>query len=104
MRVLSNGNEDVTNSTVTLAYETTNAKFKAISSIPNPFNNIELQWNFSKPSDSQNELPHSVEQNGMELIFSNIFKSREQEGNYSINIGNYFAFFKLIIVGEYGHN
>lgn len=83
---------DVTNKTVILSIQSTNIKFRAMSSTPNPFlNKMEPEWIFSKTGT----LPHAVQQSSYMLTFDSILRSREQEGTYTITFGNYTASFTL---------
>lgn len=82
---------DVTDKVVEVAAGSTNIKFTAKSSKPNPFEGTEPQWSFSEGA----ELPFAVEQSEFCLTFTSILKSKEQRGNYSISIGNFTTSFQL---------
>lgn len=86
------GGEDITNRTVTIAAGTTNVKFTAVSSEPNPFLHLPVQWLLD---NGERPLPHMVEQEEYALTFSTIWQTENQEGNYSFSVGNYSASFLL---------
>lgn len=91
------GEQDVTNTSITVSFESRNVKFQAITSTPNPFPDLVPEWYF----EGKKELPHGLQQRGLELSFMTIFRSNEQIGTYSITVGNFSAFFQLLARGEY---
>ena len=90
--------EDITNKTVSVSAAAENIRFMAVSSTPNPFPYLIPAWEFQ---DGQKPLVRSVQQIGLDLEFSTILDSREQEGTYSISFGNYSVHFQLQVQGKY---
>ena len=93
--------EDITNGTVTLAKNTQNVWVVAESSDPNPLIGVPPIWYFNDDLLLEMERPHGVEldERMYKLKFSRILESQEQQGNYTIKIGQYSVSF-LLVVGE----
>lgn len=94
----SDEREDVTNKTATVKMGAKNVVFQAITTAPNPFENIDFEWTFTG-TNGMTALPHAVK-NGQLLTFNTILRSKEQEGNYTILFGNFSASFTLDISGK----
>ncbi len=75
-------------------------KILIISSYPNPFQDEIQEWTFTKDGAVEEELPEAIEVGGNRLTFTHIYASREQEGIYTLTLGNYTVWFELEASGK----
>lgn len=87
---------DITNQIIELPVGARNIWINAKISTPNPFKSEIPTWKF-RDSDS---FPHGIELSGSNMKFTAILQSKEQVGNYTVSIGDYEAFFTLLVQGE----
>lgn len=96
-----NGDEEattVTNQVVELAIGSSNIEFTAVSSTPNPFKDTKPVWTFNEKDGESLPFAIEVSQSGYSLTFNSILRTMEQNGNYSIKLGNYTTRFQLHVL------
>ena len=89
---------DITNTITKLTVGSRNIWIIARVTEPNPFKSETPTWKFHDDS-----LPHGIELLGSKIKITTVLQSKEQEGNYTVRIGDYEAFFTLLVQGENQH-
>lgn len=89
---------DITNKVIELPVGERDIWIIARVTEPNPFQTEKLNWSFHTPTP-----PSGIMFLGSKLKIIRILQSKEQEGNYTVEIGDYQAYFTLLVQGINKH-
>ena len=94
---------DVTNQTVSFPIGTRNIRIEIVSTNDihlDTFDSDDIYWSFVN-SHGNSEWPEGVLVYSNYLEFQNILTSREQEGRYTVKVGNFSVYFMFRIAGKH---